>query len=371
MTSRLVLVLGDLFIPDRAPVRKRLLKYCPPLSLGWFVSRTYRPKYALILLALLSLLIYASPVQKTPCTKQDWPNPLPGQSHRQRNLWLPPGHSPRSTDCQRWFWRRSTQPRPLQSRDTWLPSYWLHAWAHDNTAGWCGQLVDCSATYGCRRSIMGRHAQVWGVWAWGKVFRESGKCDGGAWDRVVGRGGRARAELLFDGCESRWDWFNWEGRSWQNLGAGWCPSALCISVEDRSERCGNCWRRKGLVQKAEQWFGSLTNCTPAYLSDQSSSFSLYYSFLARTVFEVSKTQTWPRLSLTNPWPRIQVCAIFFSHSCYPSSLWPGFSQRFRQTPLSRPLVLQELCRWSASVDISDRNSLAGLSAMHTFERLYQ
>ena len=87
MTSRLVLVLGDLFIPDRAPVRTNLLK-TPLVIFRWLIFyRTYQPKYSLTLLALhLYLLISASPVQKAPGTKQDWPNPLPRQPHRQRNL---------------------------------------------------------------------------------------------------------------------------------------------------------------------------------------------------------------------------------------------------------------------------------------------
>ena len=49
---------------------------------------------------------------------------------------------------------------------------------------------------------MGRHASVRGLRVGGEVFCESGECDGGAGDGVVGGWGGAGAELLFDGCKS-------------------------------------------------------------------------------------------------------------------------------------------------------------------------
>ena len=177
MASRLVLVLGDLFIPDRAAVS--LLEHIIKLlaSQTYRTHRTYPTKYA----SAFDLKYAPSPpflpvhrqtwdpplthitVQEAPRSRKNRPNPLPRQHNQQRNLRVPTGHRTRPTNSQRRLRRRSAEPRPVKGRHTRIPAHRLHAWTHNHTTGRWRQPADCGAADGCGYTAVGRHAQVRGV----------------------------------------------------------------------------------------------------------------------------------------------------------------------------------------------------------------
>src|SRR2546429_7573288 len=100
MTSRLILVIGDLFIPDRAPVSDSILSFLPENTgltqvPGYTTKGMAYSRYCiagLYLYAFVKSLTHVFAVQEVTVARQDRPSPLSRQPHRQGNLRLPPSY---------------------------------------------------------------------------------------------------------------------------------------------------------------------------------------------------------------------------------------------------------------------------------------
>ena len=175
MTSRLILVLGDLFIPDRAivnfpPINKPLNRQLtahrtfpqrynkptprPSPSSPVQIHRTYTTQAHKASTDTLT-------VQETPHPRKDRPNPLSRQPNLPQRLHLPTNPSPRPPTRQRRLRhplilyslnpiepkhplqpttprRRTHAHRSVQSRHPWHTAHRVHARPHDNPAGRSG-----------------------------------------------------------------------------------------------------------------------------------------------------------------------------------------------------------------------------------------
>ena len=141
MTSRLVLVLGDLYIPDRAPVRTP--RSSPPNEeiprANDETHRTSRKRYPPSSPSSpppphqpppQPALTPPLPVQKTAGPGQNRANPLPRKPNLQTPLRIPARHRSRPANRQRRLRRRSAESPPLQSRHARQLAHRLHARAH-------------------------------------------------------------------------------------------------------------------------------------------------------------------------------------------------------------------------------------------------
>jgi hypothetical protein len=110
MTSRLVLCLGDLFIPDRANASLQPLS--PLQSPANKHNRTFPQRYFCHLPSTTHLASNAPrKVQKTPHTRQNRPNPLLRQPHIPLCIHLPPQPSPRPATSKRRLRHLPLHPR--------------------------------------------------------------------------------------------------------------------------------------------------------------------------------------------------------------------------------------------------------------------